>query len=377
MKEQIIQFIRQKDYKYIQDIGQGGTGKAILLEDETIGERFVCKKYSPIYPVHQKQFYENFKDEIKLLFLLNHGNIVRIFNYYLYPEKYTGYILMEFVSGKNVVDYLVKNPERINDIFTQTITGFVHLEALGILHRDIRPDNILVSDVGIVKIIDFGFGKKIDFDSDFEKSISLNWRYSPPGEFMQKRYDFGTELYFIGRLFEEIIIDNNIQGFKFRDQLRKMIEVDPVNRFSSFNDLNRGLISLMGVSGEISFSENEKGVYKLFADGLVEIVYSINSNAEYVSDLPGVIRGLSDICNNSILEEYVQNLATVGKCFIKGEFKFRTEVALGVEVVSKFYNFLRASSIDRQRLILNNLWQRLDAIPRSFPEIEDDDELPF
>ena len=45
MQGKLIEFIRQKDYKFIEEIGQGGTGRTVLLEDEIINERFVCKKY--------------------------------------------------------------------------------------------------------------------------------------------------------------------------------------------------------------------------------------------------------------------------------------------------------------------------------------------
>lgn len=47
MENEIIKFIRQKDYKFIKEIGQGGFGKAVLLKDETIDSLFVCKKYAP------------------------------------------------------------------------------------------------------------------------------------------------------------------------------------------------------------------------------------------------------------------------------------------------------------------------------------------
>lgn len=127
MQGKLIEFIRQKDYKFIEEIGQGGTGRTVLLEDEIINERFVCKKYSPFYDEHKQVFFGNFKDEIKLLHLLNHKNIVRVFNYYLYPEHYTGYILMEYIQGKNINEYLIENPDKLNEIFRQVISGFAHL----------------------------------------------------------------------------------------------------------------------------------------------------------------------------------------------------------------------------------------------------------
>ena len=85
-KDEIIKFIRQKDYKLIKHIGQGGTGKTVLLKDEIIDEVFVCKKYSPYNKEDKEQYFKYFIDEIKILHCIYHKNIVRVFNYYLYPE---------------------------------------------------------------------------------------------------------------------------------------------------------------------------------------------------------------------------------------------------------------------------------------------------
>lgn len=68
---------------------------------------------------------------------------------------------MEYIEGCNIDEYIKANPKAINDIFVQTISGFKYLEDNGIMHRDIRPGNILVSTDGIPKIIDFGFGKTL------------------------------------------------------------------------------------------------------------------------------------------------------------------------------------------------------------------------
>lgn len=157
---EIIKFTRKKDYKFIQPLGSGALGYTILVEDETINEQFVCKKYSPIEGVQPEKYYKNFVDEIKLMHKLFHNNIVRIYNYYLFEEYHTGYILMEYIDGSNIEEYLKLYPENINNIFEQIINGFAYLESQNILHRDIRSGNILVDKNGFVKIIDFGFGKK-------------------------------------------------------------------------------------------------------------------------------------------------------------------------------------------------------------------------
>ena len=192
MKSKLIEFIRKKDYKLVKEIGQGGTGRTVLLKDEQIGEHFVCKKYSPYYEDDKDVYFKNFVDEIKLLHLIYHRNVVRVFNYHLYPDQVTGYILMEYIKGVDIESYLKVNPDKINNIFTQAIEGFKYLEQNEILHRDIRPLNVLVSSDDTVKIIDFGFGKKIEFGDSFKKTISLNWLYSVPDEFNRKVYDFKT-----------------------------------------------------------------------------------------------------------------------------------------------------------------------------------------
>ena len=68
-----------------------------------------------------------------------------------------------------------------------------------------RADIIRIDEDGNLKIIDFGFGKNITSSNDFEKSVSLNWWCELPEEFKIHRYDFQTEVYFVGKLFEKII----------------------------------------------------------------------------------------------------------------------------------------------------------------------------
>lgn len=183
MPDRIVEFVRKKDLIFVKELGQGACGKTVVLYDEVIGESFVCKKYAPIHEPLKRELFDNFVREIKLLHVLNHPNVVRVFNYYLYPDKLAGYILMELVRGTDIEEYLNTNPEQANQVFLQTVDGFNHLEKHGILHRDIRPQNILVSDDGLIKIIDFGFGKRIVTKHDFGKSITLNWWCEPPLEF--------------------------------------------------------------------------------------------------------------------------------------------------------------------------------------------------
>lgn len=172
----MIEFVRKRDYKFVRALGSGACGRTILLHDDLIDEHFVCKKYAPVSETHRAELFANFVREIKLLHKIQHENVVRVFNYYLYPDQFTGYILMEFVEGLDIEDFVSKHPENTSGLFLQAINGFAYLESQSILHRDIRPLNVLVRTDGIVKIIDLGFGKHVLDSDDFDKSISLRSR---------------------------------------------------------------------------------------------------------------------------------------------------------------------------------------------------------
>jgi serine/threonine-protein kinase len=362
-----IVFLQSKDFKFIRELGQGGTGRTILMKDENIEETFVCKKYSPFYEDDKDLYFDYFKNEIKLLFLINHRNIVRVFNYYLYSEDVTGYILMEFIDGIPIDKYLKQNPDKLVFVFSQVITGFKYLEEKEILHRDIRPENILVTNEGIVKIIDFGFGKKIDFDNN-AKSITLNWRYSIPTEFNEEKYDHKTDLYFIGKLFDDIINSIGNVRFQFRATLDKMTISDYENRINSFFDVYREIISRS--SSDINFSAREKNVYRTFADAFLPIISTIESSSDYEDDMDMIIKHLEELYKNSMLEDTLQDNSKLSKVFIKGSYRIYRKQAFKVVDLNSFLKLLKSSTEDKRKVILNNLWQRLDNIERY-------DDLPF
>lgn len=373
MSSSIIQFLRQKDFRYIKDIGQGGTGRTILLEDETINELFVCKKYSPFYESDSEKYYANFLTEIKILHTLFHNNIVRVFNYYLYPDQKTGYIIMDYIQGASISDYISINPDRINDVFTQIINGFKYLDQNDILHRDIRPENILVTDDGIVKIIDFGFGKKITFNDDYDKSVSLNWRYPIPEEFSNEVYDQATEVYFVGKLIEEIIEENNIQSFGYPHLLKNMVVKNKEFRTQTFLAAEREMISQE--SNLLDFDEYDKMRYRNFADTLDQVITKIHRDTTYVIDIDKIIKSLEDVFQVSSLEDYIQNPIKISQAFLKGEYYYTSKTKFLVFHLKYFLELLKQNSPEKKKVIINNLWERFDKKPKyGHP---DDDDLPF
>lgn len=126
---EIVDFPTNRKYEFVRALKSGGTGKTILMQDTMLNKFFVCKKYSPMQKQYEKEFYNRFIDEIKIMYAIYDINIVRIFDYYLFPEHSTGYIIMEYVEGKNIDEYFKEeDTDKINSIFVQLINAFAYLE---------------------------------------------------------------------------------------------------------------------------------------------------------------------------------------------------------------------------------------------------------
>ena len=373
MSEDVIEFTRKKPFKKIKNIGEGAFGKTVLLRDENIDEDFVCKKYSPFLDKHKEEYYKNFKDEIKLLHMLYHKNIVRIFNYYLYPEYFTGYILMEYIQGEDIEKYIEKSPEQINDIFFQLINGFKYLEEHNILHRDIRPHNIMVENSGLVKIIDFGFGKKVHYKKDFDKSITLNWWCETPDDFLNKIYNFKTEVYFIGKLIEKIIVEQNIQEFKFKELLSDMTHKNPVNRIESFNNCYKKILNEKAL--DINFNGFEIQLYREFSNTLYSILSTIESSTKFINDSDKILRKLELLYKNIMLEEFLPSPVLLCRCFLDGEYTYNQHYSIEVNLIKDFINLFKSLSKSKKNIIINNLDTRLEVVERY--DKFDADDIPF
>lgn len=374
MSTQLIKFIRRKDFELVRELGRGACGRTVLLDDPIIGESFVCKKYSPMYDELTDELYGNFVEEIKLLHMINHSNIVRVFNYYLYPEEKTGYILMEYISGPDIEDYLKTFPENVNSVFKQVIEAFSHLESNGILHRDIRPMNILVSDDGEVKVIDFGFGKKIADSKDFDKSISLNWWCEPPVEFKKDVYDHATEVYFVGKLFENIILEGQLEQFAYKSLLARMVLREPENRIKLFSNIRNEILS--EAFSEIEFDPVELQAYRNFACQLTEVLSKIERSTKYIESATDIIRKLEEAYKSIMLEEYVPTNAVILRALLSGEYYYSNSPCFSVSTVKEFLDLVRQASTAKRNIIVANLRTRMEAVER-YREREFDDDIPF
>ena len=311
------------------------------------------------------------------MFQLNHPNVVRVYNYFDYREHKTSYIIMELVSGPDILEFLSKTPANADKIFEGVVDAFVHLQERKILHRDIRPMNILVGENNVPKIINFGFEKRIEFDEgQNEKSISLNWWCDVPPEFQDKIYDFQTEVYFVGKLFQKAVEDCNLTDFKYMSLLRVMTEPDRDTRAKSFSDIQQSIIERK--FSELAFSGSEVEAYREFSSGIANIVSSIQSDAKFERDISKLIGRLEALYRSTMLEEHLAAPNKLVVIFISGSFKYWKNADLSVSSLRNFLDLLKGLSEEKRSIVVENFIMRLEAVERTTPpSFNLDDDVPF
>ena len=372
---QVIKFSKPKYYEFVKALKAGGTGKTLLMRDSTINELFVCNKYDPEQKEYEDEFYNRFVEEIKIMYSVYHNNIVRIYDYFLYPEYKTGYIIMEYIKGENIEEYFrLADGEDINSIFVQIINAFLYLEQHNILHRDIRATNIMIDEKGDIKVIDFGFGKKlIEEQQENQASVLLNWPASKvPDEIYSEQYGIQTEIFYVGYLIKNIIEKYNIKCFKYGILLEKMIQVNPVNRIHSFEEIQNSIAEQ--TFEQINFTDEEKEIYQKFANSICALLYQIKDSLSIEKDSSIIIEKLRVILRDNSLEEYITNVTTLISIFVKSDYRYYNN-RVEVYKVKDFYEFFLNQADAVKEIILNNLYGRIgniQVIDSAF-----DEELPF
>ena len=376
---EIIKFDQSKHFKFVRELGSGGTGETNLFKDETTNTLFAIKKYRPSEEniEHKEDFYHRFVEEIVILFKLSHPNIVRVYNYYLYPNLMTGYLQMEYIEGTSIDAYIRNNSTDLDNLFRSAVKSFEFLEENDILHRDIRPANIMIDNNGELKLIDFGFGKILS-STNTENSIRLNWPVTDmPDEVVNGNdYTVETEIYFLGSLFKRLIRENNIEDFKFINVVNTMCEVSIEKRYQSFKDVSDDIAK--GVLLGTDFSARDKAVYQDMASSLVNTISYYTSDFSPVSEIERVQVNLGELIRNSSLEEYIQANSALISCFLTNGFAYSLRIMTKVDTVKDFYRLLIDSDYQKKEIILENLIIRLSLIEIKKSNFDiDDDELPF
>jgi non-specific serine/threonine protein kinase len=146
-------------YKIIRKIGAGGMGEVYLAEDSRLNRR-VALKFLPDQYASDEEFKERFKREARAAAALNHPNIITIHEVAEHESR--PYISMEYVEGGSLKELIAGGDlsiGRVIDVAGQICEALAKAHQAGIVHRDIKPQNILIDRDGRLRVLDFGLAK--------------------------------------------------------------------------------------------------------------------------------------------------------------------------------------------------------------------------
>ena len=194
-------------YEIIKTIGEGGMANVYLAND-TILDRKVAIKVLRGDLSNDEKFIRRFKREALSVSNLSHPNIVEVYD--VGEEDGNYYIVMEYIEGKTLKQLLQKRGaltlNEVIDIMTQLTDGLAHAHEACIIHRDIKPQNIMIEDNGLVKITDFGIAMALNSTQLTQtNSVMGSVHYLPPEQANGKGSTVKSDIYSLGILMYELL----------------------------------------------------------------------------------------------------------------------------------------------------------------------------
>lgn len=179
---------RMGHYRIVSKIGAGGMGEVYLANDTKLDRKVALKILPPEFAEDADRM-SRFIREAKSASALNHPNIITIHE--IGEADGTHFIATEFIDGKTLSDYAKSNSLNYKsalEIAIQVASALDEAHLAGIVHRDIKPDNVMVRKNGLVKILDFGIAKLSAPISTDEEAVTAIKGGTSPG--MQKSIEY-------------------------------------------------------------------------------------------------------------------------------------------------------------------------------------------
>ena len=188
-------------YRIIERVGRGGMGTVYKAEQVDL-QRIVALKVISEEHTKDKDFVDLFIHEARAAAKLNHPNIVQVYDVKRHNEYY--YFSMEFVSGGSVQEILNKQKKISADQSVQMVLdaakGLDYAHKKGIIHRDVKPDNLMISETGMIKIGDMGLARGLEekVGPEEETSVIGTPHYIAPEQVLGRPADFRSDIYSLG-----------------------------------------------------------------------------------------------------------------------------------------------------------------------------------
>ncbi|HET9325064.1 MAG TPA: serine/threonine-protein kinase [Gaiellaceae bacterium] len=202
-------------------VGHGGMATVALARDGELGRRVAIKRLSEAL-TGDEIFRERFLREARMAAQLAHPNIVAVFD--VGEEGGVPYIVMEYVDGETLADLTSRtgplDADRAVDLALQACAGLEHAHAAGLVHRDVKPQNLLVGADDTLKIADFGIARPVDGTQlTLAGTVLGTAAYLSPEQALGEQVTGAADIYSLGAVLYELLAGRPPYTFDSLDEL--------------------------------------------------------------------------------------------------------------------------------------------------------------
>ena len=193
-------------YQIIEELGKGGMGKVYKVFDTDIKEKVALKLLKPEI-ASDRETIERFSNELKYARKISHRNVCRMYD--LGKSEGTYFITMEYVHGEDLKSLIEMSGSlslgMLLSVGKQVCDGLAEAHSLGVVHRDLKPQNIMIDKHGNAKIMDFGIARSIREKGITGPSVLIGTpEYMSPEQAEAKEVDHRSDIYSLGIILYEM-----------------------------------------------------------------------------------------------------------------------------------------------------------------------------